>query len=155
MHFPIIVIEDIDVPKEAFITKLDYDDRTLCENTDYYGDIHEKKVRKTIISSDWLEDFLDGIATIDVKNETITFLDKETIKENFQNYLLEAAKALCRKGREKKLSVFDFWTASRRYKDYPVLFYWGHGLTSLDFVDDAALHAGKTFKIGNIFDAHF
>ena len=155
MHFKIIKLEEKDTPKKEFATELDYNDACLNAHTDYYGDLHSSQERKSVINSDWFKNMFDGFATVDTKKETITFLDKDTVTRNFKEYLKELTKKLAKKAEEETLLASEIYFAASEYKGNPTLFYIGYGITSFDLMDDARFFAGKTFKIGNIFDAHF
>ena len=155
MHFPIIKIEPIDLPKEAWSTDLDYDDWTLNEHTDYYGDIYNAEERKQVIKSNWLKELFDGIATIDTERETITFLDKQTIRNTLYDYYIQKVQELSEAASQQKLSGYNFRDAGYRFRGFYTLFMEGYGKTSLQFVEDAQYYAGETWQIGNIFDAHF
>mgnify|MGYP007069845489 CR=1 FL=1 len=155
MHFPIIKIEPIDLAREAWDFDLDYGDECLNEHTDYYGEIYNDEDRRDVITSDWLRELLDGIATIDTEKETITFLDKQTILNTLNDYYLEQAKTLFEKAAQQRISRDDFRKAGERFRDFNTLFVEDYGKTSLDFVGDAEYNAGETVQIGNIFDAHF
>ena len=154
MHFPIIKIEPLDLPREDWDVDLP-EDATLCDNTDYYGDIYSAGDRYVVIRTTWLKELLDGIATIDEDAETITFLDRDTIRETTQSYYKDLTEKLSEMAEDGKMSQYDLWVASRRFRDFYTLFYIDYGMTSLQFVDEAIYYAGQTMQIGNIFDAHF
>lgn len=155
MHFPIIKLEPIDVPSEDWCTDLSYEDSVLNENTDYYGELYNDEDRRNVITSEWLEELLDGIATIDKKKETITFLDKDTIKRTLNAYYSELTSELHDKAESGNLEAYDLRRASKKFRDDETLFYIDWGFTSLDFAEEAMYRAGETYKFGNIFDAHF
>lgn len=155
MHFPIIAIESLETDKADFIKDLPYEERTLESNTDYYGDMYDPKNRLKVIRSKWLKSLLKGYATVNARNQTITFLDAETIRKNFKRYLEKTTEELHRKATKGKLSGYDLLNAGNRYNNFSTMFYWDYGQTSFDFIEDAEYHAGKTVRIGNIFDAHY
>ena len=159
MHFPIITIENFDTPVEDWETDLDYEDSTLNYHTDYYGEMYSEEDRKTYIESGSLEQILDGIATVDRENEAITFLDAETIRSTIGNYFEEVLYELRKKAEEGNLCGYELRKEGYYWRDWYTMFYdmtegYGHGETSMDFVEDAKWKAGRTVRIGNIFDAH-
>lgn len=153
MHFPIIKIEPIDLDRENWDIDLDYEDPVLQENTDYYGELYSEPERRQVIESSWLRNLFEGIATIDTKEETITFLNRDTISTTLNEYFHDCANSLFAM---EELSGFDFRQVGRHFRDYYTLFVGveGCGMTSVQFVEDAVFRAGNTFRIGNIFDAH-
>lgn len=153
-HFAIIKLESIETEKKDFSQELPYDDATLNEHTDYYGDRYTEDERQNVIRSKWLQELFDGFAVIDTKKETITFLDGKTIRSNFQTALEEITKDLYEKAVAGELTGFSFRYAGIEYKEHATMFYLDRGYTSFEFIEDAEWHAGQTFKIGNIFDAH-
>ena len=156
MHFHVIKFEKIDTPVEDFDTELPYEDPTLLRYTDYYGEIISAEERKAVINSVWLKDLFDGVATIDTKAETITFLDEKTIKKSFKEYLKGLTSEMADKAEKEKLSGFEFRYAGVEYKGAPTLFCIDDYVqTSFSFIEDAFYHANETWKFGNIFDAHF
>lgn len=156
MHFPIIAIESLETERADFMKDLPYDDPTFNRWCDYYGELYDEERRKDVIKSDWLKSMFDGIATIDVEKETITFLDKETIDKTIREYLINLTGELHGKAHEGKLCVFDLRFAAKEYKGHCTLFCKdNYGQTSLEFMEDASWSAGETVKIGNVFDAHF
>lgn len=155
MHFPIIVLEDKDKKKEDWTKELSQEDATLVENTDYYGDRYTNDERKNVIASKWLENFFEGIAIVNVEDESITFLDFQTIKKTLRTYYREVAKELTDFAEDGYLSGFIIRQAGKNFRDSDTLFVFENcGLTSMQFIEDAPFYAGKTYKIGNIFDAH-
>ena len=153
-HFAIIALERIETEKEDFMKELPYDDYTLNAHTDYFGDIYTEEERKAVIKSKWLKNLFDGYAEIDTKKETITFLDRETIRQNFKSALKDIVGDLYAKAVAGELSGFEFRYAGIEYKEHATMFYLDCGYTSFQFIEDAVYYAGETFKIGNIFDAH-
>lgn len=153
MHFPIIKIEPIDLPREDWDIDLDCEDPVLQENTDYYGEIYSESERRKVIESSWLKRLLEGIATIDTNEETITFLDSDTISTTLNEYFHDCANRMFAM---EELSGFDFREVGKYFRANYTLFVFvdGCGATSVQFVEDAIYRAGKTFRIGNIFDAH-
>lgn len=154
MHFPIIKIEPIDLAREDWDDYLNYEDATLNENTDYYGELYTPEERRKVIESGWLKELLEGIATIDTENETITFLDKETISKSLNRYFRERAAELLERAEQGRMRGYDFRDAGANFRGFYTLFVDGYGKTSLDFVEGALYYAGETKQIGNIFDAH-
>lgn len=157
MHFPIIAIESLETEKADFVRILSYEDSILNDCCDYYGRVYDEKEREVAIKSEWLKELFDGVATIDEENETITFLDKDTIKNTIQDYLIRVTEDLHDKAIEGELTLYDLRCASKEYKEFSTLFYFdGCGHSSFGFIEEASYYcAGETFKIGNIFDAHF
>lgn len=155
MHFPIIVIEEAYTKKADFIDTIDYEDGTLNHYTDYYGEEYTSEERKNVIKSKWLKELFSGIATIDVKRETITFLDADTIKATICQYMVDLTKRLHEQAENGEMSCFQFRWAGVEYKGCSAMFYKGCGFTSFQFIEDAPYYAGQTYKFGNIFDAHF
>ena len=153
MHFPIIKIEPIDLEREDWDIKLFRKDPVLKGNTDYFGEIYSESERRQVIESAWLKKLFEGIATIDTKEETITFLDRDTISTTLNEHFHDCANSLFAM---EELSGFDFRQVGRHFRDYYTLFVGveGCGMTSVQFVEDAVFRAGNTFRIGNIFDAH-
>lgn len=154
MHFPIIAIESLKTEKADFTEELNYGDVTLNSRCDYYGDVYSEKERAEVIGSDWLKWLFEGIATIDVENETITFLDRESIRKTIHDYLVQLAESLLSDAERGTLNRFDLRCAAEEYKGSSTLFYCGYGQTSFEYISDAEYCAGMTVKIGNIFDAH-
>lgn len=155
MHFAIIKIEPIDLPREDWDIDLGYEDSCLNENTDYYGEVYSEEERKRVINSKWLKELLEGIATIDTEKETITYLDEQTIRNTLHEYYLQSASTLLEDAENRRISGYDFRSAGRKFRGFETLFVDEYGKTSLSFVEDALYYAGETRQIGNIFDAHF
>ena len=137
MHTKIIRIESLDLPREDWKDYLDEEDETLLANTDYFGDMYDEEERRQVITSNWLKELLDGIATIDTDAETLTFLDKETIQKTLRDYYLSMAKKIMEEAENNCLSGYSFREAGRCFRDFSTLFYTCYGQTSLDFVEDA------------------
>ena len=154
MHFPIIKIESIDLKREDWTTDLDLDDACLNGHTDYYGDIYRPKARREVIESKSFKEILDGIATIDTEKETITFLDAGTIRQTLREYLLELTTKLHEKAARGELQGYELRGATDEYKECYTMFYIERGYTCFEFIENAKWHAGETWQIGNIFDAH-
>ena len=155
MHFPIIKLEPVGLAREDWDIDLGYEDSTLNEHTDYYGDIYHADERRQVIESDWLKELLDGIATIDTEKETITFCDLPTIKNTLYDYYIQKVQVLSEAASQLDLSGYDFRDAGYHFRGFYTLFMEDYGKTSMDFVEDAPYYAGETRQIGNIFDAHF
>lgn len=156
MHFPIIAIESLETEKADFTEELNYDDSTLNRYCDYYGEKYDEEERERVIKSEGLKKLFEDIATIDEEKETITFLDEDTIRGTIRKYLIELTERLHDDALKGELMVFDLRWAAKEYKEYSMLFYFnGYGQTSFEYIEDAPFYARKTFKIGNIFDAHF
>ena len=156
MHFPIICLEKPETEKADFAESLPSDDYTLLSHTDYAGDVYDTSARQRVIKSTWLADLFKGIATLDTEAETITFLNKETVTATFKDYLKELTESLAEKAEKGTLSEYELKMAGEEYKDCGILFCLPEDYvqTTMDFIDDARYRAGRTYKIGNIFDAH-
>lgn len=156
MHFPIIKLEKIDTKVEDFDIDLPEEDPCLLSYTDYYGEIYNPEDRKNVINSVWLANLLDGYATIDTEAEAITFLNEDIIRGNFKKYLKRITSHLVELAKKEKLTSFDFRWAGIEYQDNSTIFcFENYCQKSFEFIADAFYHAGETWKIGNIFDAHF
>lgn len=156
MHFPVIRLEKPETEKQDFTEHLPYDDYTLLSHTDYFGEVYNATERQCVIKSAWLADLFKGIATLNTETETITFLDKETVTANFKDYLKKLTESLAEKAEKETLSGYELKMAGEDYKDCGILFCLPEDYvqTTMDFIDDARYMAGRTYKIGNIFDAH-
>lgn len=155
MHFPIIILEEPSTNVEDWSIDVPYDDACIREHTDYTGDMYTPAERYDVINSTWLKELLDGFATLDTEQQTITFLDKETCFKHFQSYLRETIENLHEKADAGELRGYQMYLASQEYKGFSTLFVTdGYAQTSFDFADDAPYRAEKTYKIGNIIDAH-
>lgn len=155
MHFPIIKIEPIGLARENWDIDLGYEDSTLNMWTDYYGEIYNDRDRELVIKSEWFQQLLAGIATVDTEKETITFLDADTIRQTFREYLLDLTARLHEKAERGELHGFELRYSTVEYKENNAMFYIDWGYTGFEFIEDAVYHAGETWQIGNIFDAHF
>lgn len=156
MHFPIIAIENLETKKADFVKSLNYDDATLNRWCDYYGEPYSEEDRKEVIRSKWLKALFDGIAVINEEDETLTVLDRETVENTIKEYLINLTEDLHYKAEKGELSIFDIRFAAKEYKGYCTLFYVnGYGQTTLEYIEGTQWLAGRTFKIGNVFDAHF
>lgn len=156
MHFPIIAIEDLETPKEEWCTDLPYDDPVILENTDYAGGIYSEEERDSVIQSEWLQELFRGYAVVDPVTESLYFADIETVKTTWNNYLKELTKWLYEEAQAETLSHWDLCSAGKEYNNFSTLFVKdGCACTSLSFIYYFAFDcAGKTVRIGNIFDAH-
>lgn len=156
MHFPIIRLEKPETEKQDFTEHLPYDDYTLLSHTDYFGKVYNATERQHVIRSAWLADLFKGIAILDTEAETITFLDDKTVTATFKDYLKELTESLAEKAEKGTLSGYELKMAGKEYKDCGILFCLPEDYvqTTMDFIDDARYMAGRTYKIGNIFDAH-
>lgn len=155
MHFPIIKLESLETEKADFETSLDYEDSTLNMWTDYYGELYTDSEREKVIKSNWLKEIFDGVATVDTEKETVTFLDSGTIRQTFREYLLELTTKLHEEAERGELRGFELRYATVEYKEFDAMFYIDCGYTCFELIENAEWHAGETWKIGNIFDAHF
>ena len=156
MHFPIISLEGVDTTVGEWGTSLPYDDPTLLEYSDYAGDLYNKRDRSDVIHSRWLKDLFSGYAVIDDDKETIIFNDADTIRRTFREYLKDETRRLNGMAEDNDLSGYEFRSAGVRYNDCDAMFYDGCMVyTSFQFIEDAVYLAGKTFRFGNVFDAHF
>ena len=156
MHFPIIAIENMETPRKDWVTELNQDDAVLCENTDYFGEMYSTKERLEVIRSEWFKQLFRDYAVIDANKGTITFFDPDTCWCRFKNYLKRITKKLNDDANNDKLTGYEFRRAGMDYEDYSTLFYKdGYGYTSFMFLEDAHYYGSRTFRIGNIFDAHF
>ena len=155
MHFPIICLENVDTPVENWVDDLPYDDATLNNHTDYYGEKYNDEDRHyEIFHLRW---FFEGFADLDLEKETITFKDEHTCRIHLNNYYYDIAEGLYKKADDDHIRWYDFYQAANYYKDNNTLFYLsdsGYAQTSMSFVDDCPYRAGKTYRIGNIFEAH-
>lgn len=158
MHFPIIQLDT--VPLSEMKYPHTYDDATILAETDYVGDEYNSEHRKHFIR-DILPNSFEGIATVDPEAETITFLDKDTIKHTILNYFKE-----CVSNIKKHIDDVEFrdkavWNVGyafrefgKYYKSYYYLFFHnGYAQTSIEFLEDYACHP-KVMYIGHIIDAH-
>ena len=155
MHFDIICLEPFGSKREDWAEPDAMEDPVLIANTDYIGYRHSDHDRKMTIKSKWFKTLVSPYATIDTEKETITFLDRETIRKNFQDYLIEVTEKLHEQALERKLSGFEFRFAGREWKGYPTLFYMdGCGRTNFEMFEYAEWYADQTYQIGYIYDAH-
>lgn len=154
MHFPIIILENPETDVDNWQTVLD-GDACIESHTDYTGDLYNEQERKDAINSPWFSGMLDGFATLDTEKETITFFDQEKCKRRFNDYMEYVTGNLYKLAQEHKLNVYDLKDAGDFYKDYWFLFVVeSFAETSFEFIYNAQWRAGKTYRIGNIFDAH-
>lgn len=154
MHFPII---EICSDKELFGQSL-YDDPVLQYRTDYYGEEYTEKERKNVLNSTWFKDYFDGLAEIDVENETMRIFDADTIRKTLVDYHRKLLEDLIDRDYSQRglyAMFFDLREAGNNYKDEDILFFYdGYGYTSMQFIEDLVFHAGETLYIGQIYDAH-
>lgn len=156
MHFPIIILEKPDTDVDNWDIDVPTNDACIESHTDYTGGLYDKQERNDVINSPWLRDLLDGYATLDTEKETITFLDKDMCDRRFKDYLEDFTKDLYEKAQERTLDHYDLIDLVENYKGYWCLFVVETFCeTSLRFVDYAKWRAGKTYRIGNIVDAHY
>lgn len=154
MHFPIIEI--LSEGQERGEYSHMYEDATLNYFTDYYGEEYTEEDRKDTIKSEWLEEFFEGIAKVDPEKETITFLSNTEIANTLHRYYFDLLERLAEVKTGVCMLFYQLRLAGTEYRDNPVMFWKdGCGHTSMGFIEDATFYAGQTFKIGNIYDAHY
>lgn len=162
MHFPIIVLEALDAKTEDYTSDVwsEYD-TTLLHWTDYTGDVYNEEDRKRVLNSDWLIEAFKGFVTIDKRNETISFLNNQAdLREAFQDLQMQLACELANKAENKELSDCELRFPTRSVRDCYAMFYissseYNYTLTLYDLLAESPYLAGKTFKFGNIIDAHW
>ena len=158
MHFPIIEIKDKPVKKDE---RMSYcalcDDSCINYNTDYVGDEYDDDQRARLFDAEYLPKFFDGIATVDASNESITFLDDDTIRNTFDVEIRKAIDSLY-KNKSKYggcVKPDDLAYIGNYWRGFDMLFFCdGAADTSGGFISYARYYAGKTLYIGNVFDAH-
>ena len=157
MHFQIIQLDTI--PIEQMKYPHTFDDATILAETDYVGDEYNSEDRKNFIK-DILPNFFEGIATVDPEAETITFLDKDTIKKTILEHFKECISIIERHADDIEFRDKAVWhvghafrTFGKYYKFHYLFYHQGYAQTSMDFIEDYAYHP-KVMYIGHIIDAH-
>lgn len=154
MHFPIIEILG-EGEWRGYSMQDMYDDATINYFTDYFDEPYSKKEREDVINSGIFADFFKGVATVDPEKETITFLSRETIVGTLHDYYVNLVNNLAAPATSVSELFSELRFAGQYYKGDKMMFMFaGYGRTSMQFIEDAPLLAGQTFKIGEIYDAH-
>jgi len=152
MHFPIIEILENDFSAKSIT--LNHDDPVLNANVDYIWEEYPEAERKVAI--ELLGKCLEGIANVDIQKETITFLGYSRIEETLDDYVEKIIRDVSNITSRAGIKFWHLRELATRYKrDYSLFWINGVGYTSIEFVEHAIYHAGDTFKIGKIYDAHY
>lgn len=128
-----------------------FDDPVVLMRSDYTYDITDKKERKRIIQ-ETLPAFFDGIADVDVENETITITDFDKAQKTFYNWqkktLTELAKGTT--------SMYRIKTRLIDYNDFSDIFYVHFCQNSSRFMEDFVDgYYGNVLKVGSIIGFHY
>lgn len=155
MHFPVVEILEEQKPKKDWVTNLDmYDDGVIRAETDYVADPYNKQERKEAIEGH-LTDLFEGIATIDYEEESLTFLDKDTIIRTILSAKRDKLDELIERLDKGYHLYWDLREGGKCFRDnYSLFWFNGYGETSAQFIEDAPYWAGKKMYFGNIIDAH-
>ena len=158
MHFPIIELTSEKLDAGDWMNEFSFiDDATALYYTDYTQEITEGERRHIIRVV--LPVFFFGIADVDVEKEEVKFKSVKEIEKVLDSYLqdvvekIEAERYALNKSASAKF--YDLRCLGRKYKDSEMLIHFDGGTyTSMQFIEDACYHAGKTLYIGGILDAH-
>ena len=155
MHIQIMNLEALETDRQNFRTSVNEEDKVIMEEVDYVGDMYNEEDRRDAIESEWFERFFDGIAEVNMEKETVRFYERDVIEGTIRDYLRELTSEMAEAAEIGDLLVWDVISAGKYYKgDLTLLCMEGVVYTSLGFIHEAPYLAGKTMRIGNIFDAH-
>jgi len=158
MHFPIIELKNHRIPKDERMSDCElYDDACVNYNTDYFGDEYTDEERRDYIMDGSLQNLLEGIATVNVAEESITFFDYETINDTIRKQMRACLERLLYtlEDKDKKVRPNDLMYEGRFWRDYNELFHYdGCAHTAGSLISDAVWFAEQTLYIGAMFDAH-
>lgn len=157
MHFPIIELKDHRIPKDERMSAYElYDDSCINYNTDYVGDEYTEVQRKNYLMSGSLQKLFEGIATVNVVEESITFLNYNTVDSTTRAQMKECLERLLKSLEgDGRVRPNDLVYEGQLWRNHEELFHYEScAHTSGNLVSDAVWYAGKTLYIGAIFDAH-
>lgn len=156
MHFPIIQLSEQPLEKKDWITTVSMEDDCIINRyTDYIGDRYTEEERYDMIKNH-LPYLFNGIASVDIKNQTITFLSKEKIKKTLEKEVEKILDAINSYQKERGVSFFPFRYHGAHFRMCDTLLWFdGCAYTSASFMEDAVYYEGKTLYIGAIYDAHY
>ena len=128
-----------------------FDDPVVLMRSDYTYDITDKKERKRIIQ-ETLPAFFDGIADVDVENETITITDFDKAQKTFCDWQKKTLTELA----EGTNSMYRIKTKLINYNDFANIFYVHFCQHSSFFMEDFVnKNYGNVLKVGSIIDFHY
>ena len=152
MHFPIIQLTKEKLDPDEWIDDFTFiDDAFVQSHTDYVQEI-DRKERKDWLT--WLPHFFEGLADVDLENETITFKSEEEINKVLDSYYREIIQEMEETDRTGWRRFFEIRRYGECYKDSDIIFYNGISLSSMQFIEDCYHYAGQTWYIGGVVDAH-
>lgn len=123
-------------------------------HADYIGDCYSTRDRKAFINND-LPKLFEGIATVDTKKETITFLSEKEIEDTIKKEIAKAVSFIQRNIALGDKTFFNFRYAGRWFRqDYTIIWSDLASYTSAQFMEDAKYKAGETLYIGAVYDYH-
>ena len=123
-------------------------------HTDYVDDCYSARDRKAFINNT-LPELFNGIATVDTKKETITFLTEKEIEETMKKEIAYAVSFIQRNIALGDKTFFNFRYAGKWFRqDYTIIWSDLASYTSAQFMEDAKYKAGETLYIGAIYGYH-
>lgn len=154
-HFNIIQLSSDKEDNKILVHRDFFNDPLFQDETDYIGDKLTGKDRRKAIEH--FKNTIGACANIDIVNETLTFNDKETVKELYIQQVQKAMSEFVESFADNRHG-FGYYCLQKGIKklSYDTLFYYndsGQTLASLlaDYLDG---YLPKTMYIGDIFDAN-
>ena len=155
MYFPIIQLSTTSVTEDDYIQQdWLFDDDTVNDNSDYLSDAYSPEERKEFIKKE-LPKIFKGIAKVNAKKETLTFLSAKTIAKTVKKDLNNKMAELKQKQADGLLTSYDFRRAGKWFRDDEVIVNYNcASYLSAMFMENSVSCAGQTVYIGGIVKAH-
>ena len=154
MHFPIIELTNHKLEAHDWIQEKDlWDDVFVESHTDYISDVDSAEERRGWL--EWLPEFFEGLADVDLDKDEIHFKSKEEIEKTLDSYYREIVEKMEDSDQKGWRRFFDIRRYGECYKDADAIFYaFGCSQSSMQFIEDCYHYAGQTVYIGGVVDAH-
>lgn len=153
MHSVIFQFITPEISENAFLIDSEtlFDDPVVLMRSDYTYDITDKKERRRIIQ-ETLPAIFDGIADVDVENETITITDFDKAYKIFCDWKKKTLTELAKEAP----SMFNIKTKLMNYNDFEEIFYVHFCQNSSRFIEDFVnKDYGNVLKVGSIIGFHY
>ena len=156
MKFPVIEISKEKITaKERQTEETFYHDVNVNAASDYISHAATFQERKEFIR-ERLPEILEGIATVNSKNDTITVRPAEEVRKAIHDDLRKKLNSWGRKLQKGTLSYDDPRFEGEQYRGTSAMFTLNgtHAMFSGPFVESLACYGGQTLHIGGVVFAH-
>lgn len=154
--FHILQLSRAHVPEDGRITEETlYDNDIVNYYSDYIRDeINNPKERKEALLG--LAEDLKGVAAVDIEEETVTFLDPDTVKETYRANMEAKLAELNAKARAGRLDDILFRVCGAEFRNNNDLIVLDDGGTMclVTFIGNMTYPGERMFHVGAILNAH-